>query len=148
MTVEELLPLLSNVRGPVNGRYRATCPSHADKYPSLSVQAGTDAILFKCWSGCTKREILSALGLTFKQMWYEEKPDKAAMRKAGERKARLRREKDRAGRVIDALREADDYVRSRKDLCIDQWDEAKLDHELERLGKAYQLLETEPFYYE
>lgn len=28
MTLPQLLPMLSNVTGPRNGRYRATCPAH------------------------------------------------------------------------------------------------------------------------
>ena len=37
------------------------CPAHNDGSPSLSVQLGERAILFKCFAGCTREEILKAL---------------------------------------------------------------------------------------
>ena len=38
------------------------CPAHDDRTPSLSVSLGQRAILFHCFAGCSRAEILSALG--------------------------------------------------------------------------------------
>lgn len=34
------------------------CPSHADRSPSLSVRVGDSALLFKCFAGCDRRDII------------------------------------------------------------------------------------------
>ena len=45
--------------------YKALCPSHDDKNPSLSIQEGDDGrVLAKCFAGCTFQAIRDALGLT------------------------------------------------------------------------------------
>lgn len=48
-----------------NGRkYRALCPVHGDKTPSLEISQGKKGILFKCWSrGCPFEQIIAAVGL-------------------------------------------------------------------------------------
>ena len=37
------------------------CPAHDDKSPSLSVQLGRQRLLFKCFSGCSRADVLAAL---------------------------------------------------------------------------------------
>ena len=38
------------------------CPAHDDRTPSLSVSLGQQAILFHCFAGCSRAEVISALG--------------------------------------------------------------------------------------
>lgn len=38
------------------------CPAHDDRTPSLSVSLGQQAILFHCFAGCTRAEVILALG--------------------------------------------------------------------------------------
>lgn len=38
------------------------CPAHDDRTPSLSVSLGQHAILFHCFAGCSRAEVISALG--------------------------------------------------------------------------------------
>ena len=38
------------------------CPAHDDRTPSLSVSLGQRAMLFHCFAGCSRAEIISALG--------------------------------------------------------------------------------------
>ena len=46
------------------------CPAHQDQRPSLSIDEGVDGrALVKCWAGCTLDAILSALGLTKKDLF-------------------------------------------------------------------------------
>ncbi len=42
-------------------RIMVRCPAHEDRHPSLSLADGRKAILFKCFAGCDRRAILSAL---------------------------------------------------------------------------------------
>ncbi len=37
------------------------CPAHSDKSPSLSVRLGHHALLFKCFAGCTSRDVIRAI---------------------------------------------------------------------------------------
>lgn len=44
--------------------YRACCPSHDDRSPSLSVtETPEGAVLLHCWVGCDAHQITSVLGL-------------------------------------------------------------------------------------
>src|SRR5918994_3522949 len=46
-----------------NGYYKALCPAHDDKAPSLSVSEGDDArVLIKCFAGCSFGAVVEALG--------------------------------------------------------------------------------------
>ncbi|MGN7930548.1 DUF7146 domain-containing protein [Sphingopyxis sp. 22461] len=37
------------------------CPAHADRIPSLSVRVGRSRLLFKCFAGCDRRDVLRAI---------------------------------------------------------------------------------------
>lgn len=64
MTIRELLGLLRNVKGPTGkGEYVCQCPAHDDRHASLWVNEGDKGIILKCQAGCTKEQILRALGL-------------------------------------------------------------------------------------
>lgn len=43
------------------GRGMCRCPAHDDRTPSLSVTLGQHAILFHCFAGCSRAEVMSAL---------------------------------------------------------------------------------------
>lgn len=44
--------------------YKALCPAHGDKTPSLSVKEGDDGrVLLHCFAGCGVGEIVAAMGL-------------------------------------------------------------------------------------
>jgi hypothetical protein len=48
----------------------AKCPAHDDGKPSLRVNEGADGrALVKCWAGCTLEAVLSAIGLTTKDLF-------------------------------------------------------------------------------
>ncbi|MET0241354.1 MAG: toprim domain-containing protein [Sphingobium sp.] len=46
------------------------CPAHADTRPSLSVRAGSHRLLFKCFAGCSTRDILQAIRLQISAVPY------------------------------------------------------------------------------
>ncbi len=46
------------------GRYKALCPAHADRSPSLSICEGDDGrVLLHCFSGCSAEAIVSSIKL-------------------------------------------------------------------------------------
>jgi len=47
-----------------NGDWKAICPAHDDRNPSLSVSQGDDErVVIKCFAGCTPEAIVDAVGL-------------------------------------------------------------------------------------
>lgn len=68
--IERLLPRLKQCKQTGNSRWTAQCPAHDDHSPSLSIQATADqTVLIKCWAGCTADEIVTALGLTLRDLF-------------------------------------------------------------------------------
>lgn len=64
MSVDLLLSRLEGVTRTPGGSYKARCPAHQDKHPSLTVKETPDGVvLIKCWAGCTAAEVVSAAGL-------------------------------------------------------------------------------------
>jgi DNA primase len=145
--LEELFPLLDSVRR--NGRsYMARCPSHADKSPSLSIRDGERGLLVKCWAGCSLTAICASLGIEQRDLFFEALDlDPRRRKAAAQQRARQRQTRDRQahqeGTLIDALREADTFVRSRRELNISGWSHDRLNDELNALADAYHLLESE-----
>ena len=73
LTLYDLLGRLEGVKGR-DGQYKAICPAHSDKTPSLSVSVGNDGeILLKCFAGCSVENIVAALGLEMKDLFAEDK---------------------------------------------------------------------------
>lgn len=66
LKLNEVLPLLKNMKQTGGGGYSTRCPSHDDNKNSLSVRETADGrILFKCFAECSYQEIVSALGISF-----------------------------------------------------------------------------------
>ena len=69
MTAEEFARKLGAKRIG-RGKWVARCPAHADSHPSMSIGVGKKSpVVFKCMSsGCSNDEIVSAMGLTWKDV--------------------------------------------------------------------------------
>jgi hypothetical protein len=62
--LEQVLSHLKGVRTSMHG-WRACCPAHADRRPSLSISVGEQGqVLLKCFAGCSLERIVEAIGLT------------------------------------------------------------------------------------
>jgi hypothetical protein len=148
VTIESFLPLLDGVRPRGSGRWSARCPAHDDRTPSLQVTPGDKAILVKCWSGCSLEEICASLSIRPADLFFHAiDPDphkrKAAALQRDRQRAVRERHADQQGALIDALREADTFVQSRRNLDISSWSDTYLQRELDALADAYGLLEKE-----
>jgi hypothetical protein len=111
VTAEEFAAAL-NGRPTGAGRWQAKCPGHPDRTPSLSVATGDDGrTLVRCWAGCSLDAILSALGLSTRDLFAGAPPSTAQARQlTAERircnsEARLenRRLTDRYRKLTDVL---------------------------------------------
>jgi putative DNA primase/helicase len=67
--VERLLERLERVKRSGEG-WTALCPAHEDRNPSLSVKEGEDGrALVHCHAGCSKEDIVTAVGLTIRDLF-------------------------------------------------------------------------------
>ena len=72
-----VLPQLEKVRRRGEGQWEACCPAHADSNPSFGVAVGRDGrILLHCYAGCSKDEILGALGLSMSILFDKPQADR------------------------------------------------------------------------
>ena len=74
---ERLLKLLHRVQSPGQGQWSASCPTsthkHGDRSRCLSIKELSDGrLLLKCFAGCDNEDVLSAVGLSFSDLY----PDK------------------------------------------------------------------------
>ena len=69
--IELILSRLEKVSGnEKSGRFKALCPAHADRSPSLSICVGDDGrVLLHCFSGCRAEAIVSSVNLTMMELF-------------------------------------------------------------------------------
>lgn len=146
MNIDALLNRLESVRLRGTGKWSARCPAHPDNHPSLSIAEGRKGILLHCFSGCDAASIVAAMRLTMADLFFDAPdsckayPERVQRSQERQRKAQ-RNEVD--GFTIDALREADYFVRSRQGLDIAAWNHERLNDELDALADAHALLWAE-----
>lgn len=70
VTSDDFLSRLEGVENEPGG-WKARCPAHEDRSPSLSISEGTDGILVYCHAGCDTRDIVTALQLEMKDLFYD-----------------------------------------------------------------------------
>ena len=67
--IEQVLSHLTGVRTSIHG-WRACCPAHPDRKPSLSIGVGEQGrVLLKCFAGCSLERIVEAMGLTMTDLF-------------------------------------------------------------------------------
>ena len=62
--IEQVLSHFEKPKANGNG-WKASCPAHDDRVPSLSINEGDDGrVLLKCHAGCNTDAVVKAMGLT------------------------------------------------------------------------------------
>lgn len=75
LTKPNLLSRLDGVRHAGEKKWKACCPAHDDRNPSLSIRETLDGtLLVKCWAGCSAKEIVAAIGLELRDLFPNSKP--------------------------------------------------------------------------
>ena len=84
--LEKVLGRLDKVKQAGAGQWKACCPGHDDKDPSLSIREADDGkVLLHCWAGCTAAEITAAIGLELRDLFpCEHQPRKGPSKAAVE----------------------------------------------------------------
>lgn len=76
--IENVLNRLDKVKSNGSDRWKACCPAHDDKSPSLSITETSDGtVLLKCWVGCDALEITQAIGLELRDLFPGEKRERS-----------------------------------------------------------------------
>jgi hypothetical protein len=108
--VEKVLDRLESVRQS-NGSWKALCPAHEDREPSLSVTEGDDGrALLKCFAGCKNPEIVAALDLDMSDLFVQRNGHRKKFRStpssntATVQPRELRRSQGAADRVAEEAR--------------------------------------------
>lgn len=75
--VDNVLQQLKGV-SETRGGWKARCPAHDDKNPSLSISVGkNDCVLLHCHAGCTPVEICAAIGMKTSELFTKQGRPKA-----------------------------------------------------------------------
>lgn len=72
MTYEQVLDHFKVIQK-VGNSARCICPAHADKKPSLSISKGNKGTVLHCMAGCETGDILAAVGMTWQDLYEEDK---------------------------------------------------------------------------
>ena len=67
--LDNLLSLLDKVKRTGPDSYLACCPAHEDRHPSLVISEKGETIGLHCFTGCDNESILSAIDLTFSDLY-------------------------------------------------------------------------------
>ncbi len=84
-----------------DSKAKCRCPAHNDRQASLTISKGQNSTLLHCHAGCNYKDILSAVGLSTKDLYYDDnRPQSGSWRAYVER---------REGRKIEAVYDYVDY---------------------------------------
>jgi len=68
--IENILTRLEGVIETKPNQWKAKCPSHEDRNPSLAIKRGDDGrVLLKCWAGCGALDVVNSIGLDLKHLF-------------------------------------------------------------------------------
>lgn len=68
--LEKVLARLDKVKPDGAGKWKACCPAHDDKEPSLGIREGRDGkVLLHCFAGCNAAEITAAISLELRDLF-------------------------------------------------------------------------------
>jgi hypothetical protein len=145
--MQHLAGTLERVQWRGTDSFTALCPAHPDRHPSLSVRRGDRGLLVKCWSGCSVAQVVGALNITVRDLFFDQDADPREIAEARRQRAHERHQREqerrRDGRKLDALREADNLIQAADGIDISGWSNVRLDSAINALADAYQLLEWE-----
>lgn len=146
MLGEEFIKLLDGVHQTSRG-WSACCPAHDDSSPSLGISiADDDRILVHCFAGCSAQEICEALELQVRDLFpTQTRGPRVRLQQRRREHERIQKQHQQRirGLQVEVTREADWLIQAAHSIDISTWDPKRLHQELERLARAYALVETE-----
>lgn len=71
--LDVLLNHLDGVKQVGPNQWKAKCPAHDDRNPSLAIGVGDDdRILLKCWAGCGAADVVHAIGMQVSDLFVKD----------------------------------------------------------------------------
>ena len=67
--LENFISRLEHCKQVGDGRYKACCPAHQDRSPSLTVTDTGTNILIHCFAGCSPLDVINAVGLQWPDLY-------------------------------------------------------------------------------
>jgi len=67
--LQDILGSLKKVKSTSSNQWKALCPAHVDKIPSLSISEDENKILLKCHAGCTTEQVVTAMGMSMSDLF-------------------------------------------------------------------------------
>lgn len=68
--LDKVLSCLDKVKPAGANKWKACCPAHNDKHPSLAITETSDGtVLLRCWSGCSTEKVVGAMGLEMRDLF-------------------------------------------------------------------------------
>lgn len=116
--------------------FKARCPAHADKTPSLSILEGADGrVLLHCFAGCTVESVVAAAGLQMTDLFLKNAETRSKLRVSGVSVRELHEAVALETQILYFLK-ADQH--SGKNISNSDWERAKL--ALRRISLAKRVL--------
>jgi hypothetical protein len=70
--LKALLSKLKSVQSTDSNKWKACCPAHSDRKPSLSIRVANDGkILIHCHAGCPTEKVVTALGMSMSDLFLD-----------------------------------------------------------------------------
>ena len=81
--LDKVLSCLDKVKPVGANKWKACCPAHDDKNPSLAITETSDGtVLLRCWVGCNAKDIVNAIDLELRDLFPGEKRERRGPSKA------------------------------------------------------------------
>jgi hypothetical protein len=81
--LQNVLSRLDKVKSVGANKWKACCPAHDDKSPSLAISETSDGtVLVRCWVGCSAKAIVEAVGLDLRHLFPNGLRERAGPSKA------------------------------------------------------------------
>jgi hypothetical protein len=75
MSAEALLSRLEKVQKTGHNRWKACCPAHEDRSPSLAIREEDDGrVLIKCFASCSALDVITAVSLEWDALFPDRPP--------------------------------------------------------------------------
>lgn len=104
--IDLVLLRLDKVKAAGAGKWKACCPAHDDRDPSLSIREADDGkVLLHCWAGCFTADVLAAIGLTTRDLFPEARGNSRGPVRRGPSKAAQQFEATVISIAVEQLRQ-------------------------------------------
>ena len=74
--IDALISRLDKVVSVGDGKWKACCPAHDDKSPSLAISDNNGKILLHCFAGCTALDVVHAVDMELQDLFPDDNHDK------------------------------------------------------------------------